>query len=128
MDAQGYISPEEVRQALRQIYSQRCRNRICRSSLLESFSDELKPIDEKGRWKPSPLLILTVGPAVRSAWGLCLFLSRRTPMSPYYDQPALRQRGPEDVAGVLVLLACAVLAFAWYVAVSRLHLSNSTVP
>ena len=45
-------------------------------------------------------------------------------MSPYYDQPALRQRGPEDVAGVLVLLACAVLAFAWYVAVSRLHLSN----
>ena len=45
-------------------------------------------------------------------------------MSPYYDQPALRQRGPEDVAGVLVLLTCAVLAFAWYVAVSRLHLSN----
>ena len=45
-------------------------------------------------------------------------------MSPYYDQPGLRQRGPEDVAGVLVLLACAVLAFAWYVAVSRLHLSN----
>ena len=23
-------------------------------------------------------------------------------MSPYYDQPGLRQRGPEDVAGVLV--------------------------
>src|ERR1700739_2732433 len=45
-------------------------------------------------------------------------------MSPYYDQPALRQKGPEDVAGVLVLLTCAVLAFAWYVAVSRLHLSN----
>ena len=33
-------------------------------------------------------------------------------MSPYYDQPGLRQRGPEDVAGVLVLFACAVLAFA----------------
>jgi hypothetical protein len=46
-------------------------------------------------------------------------------MSPYYDQPGLRQRGPEDVAGVLVLLACAVLAFGWYVAVSRLHLHNS---
>jgi len=45
-------------------------------------------------------------------------------MSPYYDQPGLRQRGPEDVAGVLVLLACAVLAFGWYVAVSRLHLHN----
>ena len=46
-------------------------------------------------------------------------------MSPYYDQPGWRQRGPEDVAGVLVLLACAVLAFGWYVAVSRLHLRNS---
>ena len=46
-------------------------------------------------------------------------------MSPYYDQPGWRQRGPEDAAGVLVLFACAVLAFAWYVAVSRLHLRNS---
>jgi len=46
-------------------------------------------------------------------------------VSPYYDQPGWRQRGPEDVAGVLVLFVCAVLAFAWYVAVSRLHLRNS---
>ena len=46
-------------------------------------------------------------------------------MSPYDDQPGWRQRGPEDVAGVLVLLSCAVLAFGWYVAMSRLHLRNS---
>ena len=46
-------------------------------------------------------------------------------MNPYYDQPGWRQRGPEDVAGLLVLLACTVLAFAWYVAMSRLHLRNS---
>ncbi|HLH36259.1 MAG TPA: type IV secretory system conjugative DNA transfer family protein [Alloacidobacterium sp.] len=45
-------------------------------------------------------------------------------MSPYYDQPTWRQRGPEDAAGVLVLLLCAALAFVWYVAVSRLHLRN----
>ena len=45
-------------------------------------------------------------------------------MSPYYDQPGWRQRGPEDAVGVLVLLACAVLAFLWYIAVSRLHLRN----
>ena len=45
-------------------------------------------------------------------------------MSPYYEQPTWRQRGPEDAAGVLVLLLCAVFAFAWYVAVSRLHLRN----
>ncbi len=45
-------------------------------------------------------------------------------MSPYYDQPGWRQRGPEDATGVFVLLASAVLAFGWYVAVSRLHLRN----
>lgn len=45
-------------------------------------------------------------------------------MNSYYDRPGWRQRGPEDVAGVLVLLVCAVLAFGWYVAVSRLHLRS----
>jgi hypothetical protein len=45
-------------------------------------------------------------------------------MSFDYDQSTSRQRGPDDTVGVLVLLTCAVLAFAWYVAVSRLHLSN----
>jgi hypothetical protein len=46
-------------------------------------------------------------------------------MSPYNDQPGWRQRGPEDVAGVLVLFACAAVGFCWYVAVSRLHLRNA---
>ena len=46
-------------------------------------------------------------------------------MSLYYDQPGWRQRGPEDVVGVLVLLVCAVIGFGWYVALSRLHLRNS---
>lgn len=59
MDTQGNISPDEVRQALRQIYRSDSETNLQRS-LLESFSDELKPIDEKGRWKPSPLLILTL--------------------------------------------------------------------
>jgi hypothetical protein len=45
-------------------------------------------------------------------------------MSPYYERPTWSQRGPEDAAGILVLLLCAALAFAWYVAVSRLHLHN----
>jgi hypothetical protein len=46
-------------------------------------------------------------------------------MSTYNDQPGWRQRGPEDVAGVLVLFACAAVGFCWYVAVSRLHLRNT---
>ena len=57
MDVQGYISPEEVRQALRQIYRTDAGTNL-RGSLLESLSDELIPIDEKGRWKPCPQLVL----------------------------------------------------------------------
>jgi hypothetical protein len=59
MDTQGYISLEEVRQALRHIYLSDAETNL-QSSLLESLSDELKPINEKGHWKPSPLLILTL--------------------------------------------------------------------
>ena len=59
MDTQGYISPQEVRQALRQIYRSDAEINL-QSSLLESLSDELKPIDEKGHWKLSPLIILIV--------------------------------------------------------------------
>ena len=59
MDSQGYISPQEVRQALRQIYRSDAEINL-QSSVLESLSDELKPIDEKGRWRPSSLLILTL--------------------------------------------------------------------
>ena len=59
MDARGYISAEEVRQALRQLYRSDAESNL-QNSLLDSLSDELKPVDEKGRWKPSPLLVLTV--------------------------------------------------------------------
>ena len=59
MDAQGYISAEEVRQALRQIYLSDAESNL-QNTLLESLSDELRPVDEKERWKPSPLLVLTV--------------------------------------------------------------------
>ena len=47
-------------------------------------------------------------------------------MSPAYDAPPRRSpSGPEDLVSVLVLLGCAVLAFFWYVAVTRLHLHNA---
>ena len=59
MNAQGYISAEEVRQALRQIYLSDAESNL-QNALLESLSNELKPVDEKGRWKPSPVLVLTV--------------------------------------------------------------------
>jgi len=59
MDAQGYISAEEVRQALRQIYLSDAESNL-HNALVASLSDELRPVDEKGRWKPSPLVVLTV--------------------------------------------------------------------
>ena len=59
MDALGYISAEEVRQALRKIYLADAESNL-QNALRESLSDELRPIDENGRWKPSPLLVLTV--------------------------------------------------------------------
>ena len=59
MDALGYISAKEVRQALRRIYLSDAESNL-QNALLNSLSDELKPVDEKGRWKPSPLLVLTV--------------------------------------------------------------------
>ena len=59
MDAQGYISAEEVRQALRQIYRNDAESNL-QNALLESLSDELRPVDEKGRWKPNPLIVLTI--------------------------------------------------------------------
>jgi hypothetical protein len=46
-------------------------------------------------------------------------------VSPAYDAQRRYQPGPEDVTGILVLCLCVVLAFCWYVAVSRLHLRNS---
>jgi hypothetical protein len=59
MDAQGNISAEEVRQALRQIYSSDAESNL-QNALLQSLSNELRPVDEARRWKPSPLLVLTV--------------------------------------------------------------------
>ena len=59
MDDLGYISAEEVRQALRKIYLADAESNL-QNALRESLSDELRPVDEKGRWKPSPLLVLTI--------------------------------------------------------------------
>ena len=45
-------------------------------------------------------------------------------MSPYYDQAGWQDGRREDLAGALILLACALIAVCWYVAVTRLHLHN----
>ena len=59
MDRQGHISPAEVRVALRSLYTSDPESNL-QKALLRSLADDLKPVDAKGRWKPSPLLILVV--------------------------------------------------------------------
>jgi len=57
MDAQGHVTPEEIRKALLSMYQGDSESNL-QQALLRLLSDDLKPLDEKGRWKPSPLLIL----------------------------------------------------------------------
>jgi len=59
MCAKIYVSAEEVRQALGQIYRNDSETNL-QNALAQSLADELKPVNEKSRWKPSPLLVLTV--------------------------------------------------------------------
>ncbi len=46
-------------------------------------------------------------------------------MSAAYDGRGRAPRGGEDVAGIVVLGGCALIAGFWYIGVSRLHLRNS---
>jgi hypothetical protein len=57
MDAQGHVTSEEIRKALLAMYCGDTESNL-QQALLRFLADELKPVDEKGRWKPSPLLIL----------------------------------------------------------------------
>jgi hypothetical protein len=57
MDAQGHVTPEEIRRALVTMYRDDTESNL-QQALLRLLADDLKPIDERGRWKPSPLLIL----------------------------------------------------------------------
>ena len=57
MDAQGHVTPEEIRRALLTMYRGDTESNL-QQALLRLLADDLKPTDERGRWKPSPLLIL----------------------------------------------------------------------
>lgn len=57
MASQGYISPDQVRTALQSLYRSDPESSLGKA-LLESLSDGFKPVDDKGLWKPTPILIL----------------------------------------------------------------------
>jgi hypothetical protein len=73
MEATGYITPEEVRPALRKLHSEDTETNP-ELALRSALADDLKPVDARGRWKPSSLVILA-GFIVLSLLGVFLYFS-----------------------------------------------------
>jgi hypothetical protein len=73
MDTAGYVTPEEVRQALRKLHSEDIETNP-EKVLRQALADDLKPVDARGRWKPSSLVIL-VGAIVSVLLGVLLYFS-----------------------------------------------------
>ena len=73
MDARGYITPEEVRLALRKLHSEDTETNP-ELALRSALADDLKPVDARGRWKPSSLVILD-GFIVFALLGVFLYFS-----------------------------------------------------
>ena len=57
MDPRGYVTSTEMRQALRTVYQQD-RETNLHQALLLALADDLRPIDENGRWRPNTLIVL----------------------------------------------------------------------
>jgi len=57
MKPQGYVTFAEMRRALRRIYREDGETNLNKALLL-ALADDLRPIDQKGRWRPNNLLVL----------------------------------------------------------------------
>lgn len=57
MDPQGYVTFAEMRRALRRIYQEDGETNL-HKALLHALADDLRPVDQKGRWRPNTLLVL----------------------------------------------------------------------
>jgi hypothetical protein len=73
MDATGYVTPDGVRLALRKLHSEDIETNP-EKALRQAFADDLKPVDERGRWKPSSLVIL-IGFLICALLGVFLYFS-----------------------------------------------------
>ena len=73
MDAAGYITPEEARLALRKLHAEDMESNP-ELALRAALADDLKPVDARGRWKPSSLVVL-VGVIVFALLAIFLYFS-----------------------------------------------------
>lgn len=69
----GYVSLADVRRALRLLYREDPESSVKRS-LLRLFGDELTPINTRGKWRPSRLLIILAGVGLTAA-GVFVYFS-----------------------------------------------------
>jgi hypothetical protein len=73
MDGAGYITPDEVRLALHKLHAEDVETNP-ELALRAALADDLKPVDVRGRWKPSSLVIL-VGAIGCALLGVFLYFS-----------------------------------------------------
>jgi len=73
MNATCYITPEEARLALRKLHSKDTESNP-ELALRAALADDLRPVDVRGRWKPSSLVIL-VGVIVFALLAIFLYFS-----------------------------------------------------
>ena len=53
----GNVTAEETRQAMRALYRTDAETNL-QTAFARSLADDLKPVDENGKWRPSTLLVL----------------------------------------------------------------------
>ena len=58
MDVRGNVTAEETRLALRALYCADTETNL-QKAFARALADDLKPIDENGKWRPSTLLVLS---------------------------------------------------------------------
>jgi len=73
MDTASYVTPEEVGLALRKLHLEDTETNP-ELALRSALADDLKPVDARGRWKPSSLVILA-GVFVLALLGVFLYFS-----------------------------------------------------
>jgi hypothetical protein len=57
VDPSGNITPEDTREALRILYRNDAETNL-QKAFLRALSDDLKPVNKRGGWNPSSLLVL----------------------------------------------------------------------
>jgi len=63
---QSHVTLADVQRALHLLYREDPESGVKRS-LLRLFEDELTPIDTRGRWRPSKLLVILAGVGLTAA-------------------------------------------------------------